>query len=326
MAIQFTVVGLDQTGVSFGLALADFKDKVFRRGHDPVPTRARKVDAAAAFEKIHYRLSEAVRDADVVLLSLPVDEIESVLKDMAQDLKEGVIVISTSRSCAAVNEWARQYLPAGSRFISMIPAINGIYLQENPLEASTPHGDLFKNCEMVIATTPETHPNAVSLVSELTELLGAHAYFTDSLEADGIHARVDLLPKLVSSALLLNTMQRSGWQDSKRLASKAYAAGTDAVQHFTETEHPGVSLVLNRENLMVALDDMIATLSKLRSLIDEKDSEGLDELLLSLKNDHAEWLDLRRDGDWDKLNREKTEQPGGIFKRLLGDPGRLKKK
>ena len=326
MAIQFTVIGLDQIGISLGLALAEHKEKIYRRGHDPVPTRARKIDPAGAFEKIHYRLSEAVKDADVVLISLPIDEIESVLKDMAQDLKDGVIVIDTSRASAAVNAWARQYLPAGSRFISMIPAISGSYLHEKPLETQSSHADLFKNSEMVIVTDQDTHQNAVNLVSELTEILGAHAYFTDTFEADGIHARVDLLPKLVASALLLNTMQRSGWQDARRLASIPYAAGTEAIQYFSETAHPGEALVSNRDNLVTALDDMIASLTKFRSLIDGKDTKTLDEFLLSLKEDHAEWLDLRRDGDWDKPDREPAEKPAGIFKRLLGDPDRLKKK
>mgnify|MGYP000935015964 CR=1 FL=1 len=326
MAIQFTVIGLDQIGVSFGLALADYKDKIYRRGHDPVPTRARKIDPAGAFEKIHYRLSEAVKDADVVLISLPVDEIESVLKDLAQDLKDGVIVIDTSRASEAVSGWAAQYLPTGSHFISMIPAINGKYMQENSLETQSAHADLFKNSEMVIVTAPDTQQNAVNLVSELTEIMGAHAYFIDTFEADGIHARVDLLPKLVASALLLNTMQRPGWQDARRLASIPYAAGTDAIRYFSESEHPGDALLSNRENLVTALDDMIASLAKFRSLIDAKDAKTLDELLLSLKEDHTEWLDLRRDGDWDESDREPAEKPAGIFKRLLGDPGRLIKK
>ena len=87
MTLQLTVIGLDQTGVSFGLALADVKDKLTRIGHDPAPKRTNKVETLGAFDKIHYRLNEAVRDADVILISLPADEVENTLKDMAEDLK-----------------------------------------------------------------------------------------------------------------------------------------------------------------------------------------------------------------------------------------------
>ena len=71
MTLQLTVVGLDQTGVSFGLALASVKDKLVRIGHDPAQKRSNAVETLGAFDKVHFRLNEAVRDADIVLLCLP---------------------------------------------------------------------------------------------------------------------------------------------------------------------------------------------------------------------------------------------------------------
>jgi len=65
---------------------------------------------------------------------------------------------------------------------------------------------------------------------------------------------------------------------------------------------------------------------KIKSLVETGDQATLDKLLLELKNDHAEWLDLRSTGDWDKPDRDKTERPPSTMRRIFGNPSKLMKK
>jgi prephenate dehydrogenase len=326
MTLQLTVVGLDQAGVSFGLALASVKDNLVRIGHDPAQKRTNKVETLGAFDKIHFRLNEAVRDADIVLLSLPADQVEITLKDMAEDLKAGAIVIDTSRACLTASQWASQSLPDGAHFISMIPSINGHYLRENASDVNLPRADLFANCEMIIATTHETHADAMKMASEITTITGAHSCLTDVYEADGLFARIDLMPKLASAALLLATLDQPGWSDAKRLASRAYAQSTDTIQFFNELVNPAAEIFNNKENALRALDGLTSALANIREQVESNDNKRLDAVLLDLKEGQAEWSDLRYTGDWDKEDRDELAKPGSMLKRMFGDPSKLLKK
>lgn len=326
MTLQLTILGLDQTGVSFGLALGSVKDKLVRIGHDPAQKRSNKIETLGAFDKIHFRLNEAVRDADIILLCMPADQVELTLKDMAEDLKPGAIVIDTSRAALTASQWATQYLPKNVHFISMIPSINGIYLRENGYDSKSPHEDLFANCEMVIATTHETHADAMKMASEISTITGAHACLTDVYEADGLFARIDLMPKLASAAVLLATLDQPGWSDAKKLASRAYAQTTDTIQLFNELVNPSAELVNNRDNVIRALDGLTSALATLREQVESNDTKLMDAVLLDLKEGQAEWSDLRASGNWEKSDRDEIEKPGGILKRMFGDPSKLKKK
>ena len=326
MTLQLTIIGLDQTGVSFGLALGSVKDKLLRIGHDPAQKRNNIIETLGAFDKIHFRLNEAVRDADIILLCVPVDQVEITFEEMADDLKTGAIVIDTSRAALAASQWAAQYLPKGVHFISMIPSINGQYLRENANDSKIPYENLFANCEMVIATTHETHADAVKMASEITTISGAHACLTDVYEADGLFARIDLMPKLASAAVLLATLDQPGWSDARKLASRAYAQTTDTIQLFSELVNPSAELINNRENAIRALDGLSSALAALREQVASNDLKGLDAVLLDLKEGQAEWSDLRAAGNWDKSERDELEKPGGMLKRMFGDPSKLQKK
>lgn len=326
MTIQLTVVGLDRVGVSLGLALAEQKEKLYRCGHDAVSSKIKKAETEGAFDKMFFHLKEAIHEADVVFLSLPVDQIEDTLKEMAEDLKEGAVVINTAPANTAFIEWAEKILPEGRHFISMVPAGNGAYLHESAAEAQIPRADYFRNADMLIPTDHSTHADAVSMVSELTTLVGANARFIDPLEADGILAKTDLLPKLVSSALLLATMEQPGWLDSRRIASSAYAKATSAIQQLSENEHPGANAMANRDIAIQTLNDVISSLVQIRTMVEDGDQKSLDALLDELQQNHAEWMDLRSDGDWEKQSREKSEKPASLLGRMFGTSLKTNKK
>jgi prephenate dehydrogenase len=316
--LQITIIGLDQIGISFGLALASVKDKLIRIGHDPAQKRTNKTETLSAFDKIHFRLNEAIRDADIILLTLPADQVEDMLKEMSENLKTGAIVIDTSRFCLTASQWAGQTLPDGAHFISMIPSINGLHLHENPNDTKLACTDLFTNCEMIIATTHETHADAIKMAIEIATITGANPCLTDVYEADGLFARIDLMPKLASMAVLLATLEQPGWSDAKRFASRAYAQTINTIQLFNEFTDPSAEFFNNRENALSALDSLASALANLRLLLVSDDNKRLSAILLDLKEGQAEWSDLRTSGNWEKPIREESVKSRSLQKSMFG--------
>jgi prephenate dehydrogenase len=96
MPVQLTIIGLGQIGTSVGLALAGKKDLIFRMGHDKENGNAKLAEKMGALDKTHYNLPASVRDADIVLLSIPFDGIRETLDFIKDDLKEGTVVMDTA--------------------------------------------------------------------------------------------------------------------------------------------------------------------------------------------------------------------------------------
>ena len=314
MAIQITVIGLGQVGASVGLALADHKDKLFRCGHDPDPLRMKRLQKEGAFDKTFYNLPESVRDADIVLLALPVDQIEDTLKYISEDLKPEAVIIDTSPFRKGSREWAKKLLPKDRHFVSMTPVINPLYLDEKLEEALTPHFDLFEKGEMMIASEIDTHPDAVKLASDLAGLLKSKPFYVDPDEADGISSEVETLPKLVAASLILSAISRPGWKDSRRFASKAFHRTASAIQYLDEENKLGTTAILDQENVTRSLDEVIAVLQEIRVMIADGDADGISLLLKESRRGYDSWLDQRQKGDWNPISKE--DMP--TFKSVVG--------
>jgi prephenate dehydrogenase len=325
MTIQITIIGLGQVGASLGLALAEHKDKIYRRGHDPEPTRMKKMEKEGVVDKTFFNLPESVRDADVVILALPVDQVQETLKYISEDLKSGAVVVDTSTVRLGVLEYAKKLLPADRHFVSMYPVVNAVYLDQKTEDRLIPHADLFKNSEMIVATETATHPDAVKLAADLAELVGSKAYFTDPTEADGISARIETLPKLAAAGLLHATYGQSGWKDARRFTSAAFLKTTAAIDLLDEKDTLGESAILNSENTVMAINQMIEGLLTVRDLIENKDQDGLKRLMKGLKEGRDTWMDQRKTSDWEKYAGDKPPSTKDILGGLFGIRPKKKK-
>ena len=91
---------------------------------------ARASERLGAFDKIMVNLHGAVENADLVILAIPVGEIEDTLKVIAEDLRPGVVVIDTSPVKVAVTESAQKILGPDRYFVTMSSGLNAAYLEE----------------------------------------------------------------------------------------------------------------------------------------------------------------------------------------------------
>ena len=202
MTVQITILGLGQIGTSIGLALAGHKDLVRRIGNDIDANIARRAEKMGAVDHVIFNLPSAVRQADLVVLALPVDQIHEVLVVISQDLKEGAVVIDTSLAKGTVANWAAALLPPERHFVAWTPTINQTYLHENIYGIEAAHADLFRDCLIFITCPRDTSAPAIKLATDLTSLVGAKPFYADQAEVDGLVAANTLLPQLAAAALL----------------------------------------------------------------------------------------------------------------------------
>ena len=130
MTIQITIIGLGQIGASLGLALAARKETIERVGHDREPGFAKQALKLGAVDRVEYNLPRAVEKADVVLLTMPHDQVRETLEIIAADLKEGCVVLDTAPVKGAVALSAGQLIPEGRHYVGLVPVINPKYLHE----------------------------------------------------------------------------------------------------------------------------------------------------------------------------------------------------
>ncbi len=316
--MQMTILGLGQIGASFGLALAGQTTNVERVGYDSQLERSRQAQKIGAIDRISTNLPDAVKNADIIVLALPVDEIRDTLQTIASVLPERCVILDTSPIKSSTSQWANQILPKERFYITFTPALNPIYLNEEDGETVNAHADLFKNGIITITAPPDVEPDAIRLTSDITRLLGAQPLFTDPLESDGLIAASHLLPKLTAIALLNATIDQPGWQEGQKLAGKAYAQATQPALSLDETKEFGQSAILNRENVLRALDNLIAALYSLRSAIEARDSKALTELIQHARQGREVWWKHRQARDWEV--HPATEIPGSseVFARMIG--------
>ena len=123
MTIQITIIGLRQIGTSIGLALKEHQELVKRVGHDRDAAVARQAEKLGAVDQISFNLPASVKQADLVILTEPFDEMQATLKIIATDLREGAVIMDTAPVKQAYSDWVTEILPPERHYVSLLPAL-----------------------------------------------------------------------------------------------------------------------------------------------------------------------------------------------------------
>lgn len=297
MSVQITIVGLGQVGSSIGLALAG-QNNIKRVGHDKNYEVARLAQKMGAVDEVKVNLPSSVSDAQVIILSLPLSEIRDTLGYIAQDVREGTVILDTAPAKGKVASWVGELIPQGRYYVGLAPAASAAYLHGTEMGVNSARADLFQKGLFLINAPSGTPGGALELASNLVSLLGADVMYTDDVEADGLLASTHLLPQLAGAALLDATVNQPGWREARRLAARPYAAVTAAMTYHDEPKSLGDAALANRGNTVRVLDELIASLQNLRERIAEADGEGVTEYLEAAAKARDRWLNERSKADW----------------------------
>jgi prephenate dehydrogenase len=320
MAVQITIVGLGQIGTSVGLALAEQSELIYRMGHDRELRAARHAEKLGALDKVSINLISAVEEADLVLLALPIDQIQETLGFIRNDLKPAAVVMDTGPVKQIVASWAAELLPDERYYVGLTPVLNPVYLHEIDSGAEAAHPDLFRDGLIGIVSPLGTPSEAIKLAADLTRLLGATPLFADPLEMDGLVAATHILPQLMAAALLNATVDQPGWQEGRKIAGRSYAEVTAPVMYPTEPSTLTTAAMLNRENVIRMLDGAVASINAIRNDLINEEEKLLEERLNRAREGRKAWLNGRLVANWaaDETTRVEAPTASDIFGRFIG--------
>jgi len=320
MAVQLTIIGMGQIGTSVGLALAEESERIFRMGHDREIGIARRAEKLGALDKVSINLLAAVENADLVLLALPVDQIQETLELIKDELKPAAVVMDTGPAKQTVATWAAELLPDERYYVGLTPVLNPVYLHDIDSGTEAAHPDLFRDGLVGIVSPPGVPSEAIKLAADLTRLLGANPLFADPLEMDGLVAATHILPQLMAAGLLNSTVDQPGWHEGRKIAGRSYAEVTAPVMYPSEPSTLTTAAMLNRENVIRVLDGAVAALNAIRGDLQSEDSKALDERLNRAREGRRTWLNARLAANWAAEESATVEAPtaSDVFGRFIG--------
>ncbi|KAA0698581.1 prephenate/arogenate dehydrogenase family protein [Neorhizobium sp. P12A] len=183
--------------------------------------------------------ADAVRDADLVIVCVPVGASESVAKEIAGSLKPGAIVTDVGSTKASVIAQMQPHMPDNVNFIPGHPLAG---TEKSGPDAGFP--GLFEGRWCIFTPLPGTNEDALRKLRRFWETLGSKVDEMDAEHHDKVLAIVSHLPHLIAYNIVgtaddLETVTESevikysasGFRDFTRLAASDPTMWRDVCLH-----------------------------------------------------------------------------------------------
>jgi prephenate dehydrogenase len=215
---RIAIIGTGLIGTSIGLCLMSQKDRKFEIvGTDRDRGNARAAKKLGALDREVGSLEEAVSDAGLVIIAVPVGGVRQIFESIAPLLVTGAIVTDVCSTKAEILKWAAELLPPTVHFIGGHPMAGRE--KSGPGAAAA---DLFKGATWAVTPSPHAEEQAVNVVLGMIETAGANPVYIDAAEHDQYAAAVSHVPILLSVALFRMVRDSVGWEDAALLAGPGF--------------------------------------------------------------------------------------------------------
>lgn len=316
---KVAVIGLGLIGSSFARALRDKKLAAIVTGSARSARTGALAQDIGVVDRAFADPAEAVRDAELVFLAMPVQATASVLRAIRPALRPDVILTDGGSTKGNVVAAAREVLgtlPAG-------------FVPGHPIAGSEQSGvmagraDLFLRHKVILTPLPESAPAAVARVRALWEAMGAEVLEMPVDRHDAVLARTSHLPHLLAFSLV-DTLAR----ESENLDIFRYAAG--GFRDFTRIAASDPVMwrdifLGNKQAVLAALQKFTDDLSGLRQAIEQDDAEALLGIFTRAKAARDHFTHMLAGTAYAKTMKQKNieyrVQPGGKLNGGLRVPG-----
>lgn len=247
--------------------------------------------------------AEAVQDADLVIVSVPVGASESVAIQMAGHLKPGAIVTDVGSTKASVIAQMAPHLPPHVHFIPGHPLAG--------TEKSGPDAgfaDLFKGRWCIFTPLPDTDADALARLVAFWEALGSKTDQMDPQHHDKVLAIVSHLPHIIAYNIVgtaddLATVTEtevikysaSGFRDFTRLAASDPTMWRDICLH-------------NKDAILEMLARFSEDLASLQRSIRWGEGDKLFELFSRTRSVRRSIIDAGQDVDVPDFGRHSLDK------------------
>jgi prephenate dehydrogenase len=286
---HLVIIGVGLIGGSFAL---DLKNKGLV-GHITGVGRGRanleKARELGIIDVIADSAAEAVKDADLVLLAIPVGAMAAVFRDIADALPPRCVLTDAGSTKQDVIAAARAGL--GRKIGQFVPGHPIAGAETNGAEAA--RTGLFLHKPFVLTPLAENPPEAVATVRDLWKACGAQVSLMEPERHDHVFAAVSHLPHMVAFALMEELAGRPDAETYFRHAGSGFRDFTRIAGSHPEMWRD-ISLA-NKDALVAELDAFIDKLSGIRDLLESGDSQALEGLFTRAREARLNWIKGRHD-------------------------------
>ncbi len=229
-------------------------------------------------------IDETFRDADLLVLSVPVAQTGNVLKTVMPYLSAEMIVTDTGSTKTDVIAVAREVLAAKiDRFVPAHPIAGR---EMNGPDAAI--DDLFAGKKTVITALSENRTDDIEKIAGLWEQCGSIIHYLSPDAHDSVFATVSHMPHLLAYGLvdyvanhaksdLFFQYAASGFRDFTRIASSSPEMWRDIT-------------LANRTHLLAEMDAYLKELKSIRDLVEKADGAELEKIYANAQKARMNWL------------------------------------
>jgi len=255
--------GIKQQGLASSVCAWDANTASLALGHD-----------LGVIDTIAEDIQEATFQADLIILAVPVQSVEQVLRDI--ELKNQLITDVGSVKSITVEAARRVFGELPKNFIPGHPIAGS---EKQGVLAADPN--LFRQHKVILTPEESSNPAAIARVEKLWRGLGADVVRMSAPHHDDVLAQTSHLPHLLAYALV-DTLSAGGdslevfeyaaggFRDFSRIAASDPAMWSDVFQ-------------ANKGPLVEVLDQYLLKLETLKELIESGDADEIKGLLTRAK-------------------------------------------
>lgn len=218
-------------------------------------------------------LENAVNRCDLIILSAPVNTNCTLLPSIL-DMVDGTnkVVTDMGSTKGSICRVADGH-PARGRFVAAHPMAGTEY--SGPLAA---HSRLFDYKRAIICDREKSDPDAIETVKSMFGVLNMNILYMDSVDHDVHVAYVSHISHITSFSLALCVLDKEKETENiTALAGGGFESTVRLAKSSSETWAP--IFTENAEHILEVIDTYIDKMNSFRSLIEERNAEGLKQLM-----------------------------------------------
>lgn len=193
---RVAIIGLGLLGGSVGLACREHASQIVTSGYDADPAVRARAAERGLVGQVCDTMAEAVADADLVILCVPVGAMAGVAYDMAAHLPAGVIVSDVGSSKQSVVDDLAAALPG----VTVIPAHPVAGTEQSGPDAG--FASLFANRWCIITPPEGADQDAIDALSAFWAKLGSRIEIMNPQHHDLVLAVTSHIPHLIAFTIV----------------------------------------------------------------------------------------------------------------------------
>lgn len=269
MINRLAVIGVGLIGGSLARALRDARAVGEVIGYGRSLGNLQEAVELGVIDRAAVSVKDAVREADLVVLAVPVGSMLERLREVAAMLPADAVATDVGSVKGSVIASARAAF--GDRFGAFVPGHPIAGTEQSGVAAS--RGDLFSGRRVVLTPDPATAAAALERVRTMWAATGADVVTMTAIEHDRILAASSHLPHLLAYALVDMLVRR----DDHRAVFTCVGSGFRDV-----TRIAGSDPVMWRDICLANRDAVLEVLTQYR--------DDLGEMIAAIERGDGHWL------------------------------------